>query len=80
MEQSKLREIGDIQPDEVVALSNALASYVYQIFLESIFVHDGIKIPSRTIVLQAWVSCVVCHVSCVVSPILKMGLFLNALS
>ena len=38
-----------------------------------VIVHDGIKIPSRTIVLQAWVSSVV-------SPILKMGFFPNALS
>ena len=44
------------------------------------FVHDGILIPSGTIVLQAWVSSVVCRLSSVVSPILKMGFFPNALS
>ena len=41
-----------------------------------LFVHDGIKIPSTTIVLQAWVSSVVCRLS----SILNMGFFPKALS
>ena len=53
------------------------ASTQKRVRLERVFVHDGIKIPSRTIVLQAWLSSVV---SCVVSPILNMGFFPNALS
>ena len=54
-------------------ISVVYGSAALKLSFETIFVHDGIKIPSRTIVLQAWVSSVV-------SPILNMGFFPNALS